>query len=110
MAVENLANSLGSPGRFQIILYIMLCCNSFFVCWNHLAMAFMAAKTTHHCAVNNVSSIDIVIPLQNKPGAKSEWDGCYIYVNVSAKEKEPCPNGWTYYLKDREATIISEVK
>jgi hypothetical protein len=108
MAVDNLASTLGSPGKFQMILYIMLCCNTFFVAWNHLGMAFMGAKTKHHCRVGNTTDINEVVPLVKK-GGKKEWDGCNLFVNVSTKEKQSCQNGWTYYLKGREQTIISEV-
>ena len=108
MAVDKLASALGSPGKFQMILYIMLCCNTFYVTWNHLGMAFMGAKTKHHCSIKNATNIYSVVPLVKK-GGKKEWDGCNLFVNVSTKEKEPCENGWTYSLKGREQTIISEV-
>ena len=108
MSADNLANALGRPGKFQIILYIMLCCNTFFVCWNHLAMTFMGAKTKHHCAVENITDVDQVVPLVKK-GGKTAWDGCNLYVNVSTKEKKPCSSAWTYYLEGQERTIISEV-
>ncbi|XP_028415937.1 organic cation transporter protein-like [Dendronephthya gigantea] len=107
MSADNLARVLGNPGKFQMILYIMLCCNTFFVCWNHLAMAFMGAKTKHHCAVGNITQIYEVVPLVQK-GGKTLWDGCNLYVNVSTKEEKSCSNGWTYYLEGRERTIISE--
>ena len=107
MAVDNLASALGSPGKFQIILYLMLCCNTFFVSWNHLGMAFMGAKTKHHCKLENSSNIDDFVPLVKK-GGRTEWDGCNLYVNASTKEKESCQNGWTYYFKGHEETIISE--
>ena len=108
MAVDNLASALGNPGKFQVILYIMLCCNTFYVSWNHLGMAFMGAKTKHHCHVKNATNVVEVVPLVKKEG-KTVWDGCNVYLNISTKEKEPCQNGWTYSLNDREQTIISEV-
>ncbi|XP_028407610.1 solute carrier family 22 member 5-like [Dendronephthya gigantea] len=107
LSADNLASTLGKPGKLQMILYIMLCSNLFFLCWNHLAMAFMGAKTKYHCAVGNITQIDEVVPLVKK-GGKTLWDGCNLYVNVSTKEKKPCSNGWTYYLEGREQTIISE--
>ena len=108
MAVDNLASALGNPGKFQVILYIMLCCNTFYVSWNHLGMAFMGAKTKHHCHMKNAANVGEAVPLVKKEG-KTVWDGCNVYLNISTKEKEPCQNGWTYSLNDREQTIISEV-
>ena len=108
MAVDTLASALGSPGKFQMILYFMLCFNTFFVAWNHLGMAFMGAKTKHHCSVENTTHIDKIVPLVTKSG-KTEWDGCNLYVNASTKEEESCQNGWSYYLEGHEQTIISEV-
>ncbi|XP_046854931.1 solute carrier family 22 member 5-like isoform X2 [Xenia sp. Carnegie-2017] len=108
MAVEKLAGAIGSPGRFQIILYLMLCCNSFFVAWNHLGMAFMGAKTKHHCDVGNASMVANLIPPVSKPGGRAKWDGCHVYVNKTSKEIRSCPNGWSYDLKGRVKTIISQ--
>ena len=70
----------------------------------------MGAKTKHHCRLdNNITDVEKYIPTVTK-GGKKELDGCYVYVNASSrKEKESCENGWTYYLKGREQTIISEV-
>jgi hypothetical protein len=109
MATEELTKALGHPGKCQVLLTALLCLNNVFVCWNHLGMAFLAAKTKHHCTVKNSSDIDHLVPLVKKNG-KEQWDGCKLYSMYNSSEKVECSSGWTYHLPDREQTIISEVK
>ena len=62
MDVERIFRLLGNPGRFQVLVYVLLCCNYFPVAVNHLVMAIYGAKTPHHCRQtltsesNNVSA------------------------------------------------------
>ena len=108
MATEELTTALGQPGKFQVLLIALLCINNVIVSWNHLGMAFFGAKTKHHCSVQNSSDIDRLVPLVEKNG-KEEWDGCRLYKNFNSSDKVQCLRGWTYYLSERERTIISEV-
>ena len=109
MATEELTNALGKPGKFQVLLTALLCLNEVIGCWNHLGMAFFAAKTEHHCSVQNPSDIDYLVPMIKKNG-KEQWDGCYLYAGHNSTKKVKCPSGWTYFHPGRERTIISEVK
>ena len=109
MAMEELMKSLGRPGKFQVLLTALLCPNLLMVCWNHLGMAFFAARTKHHCSVKNSSDIKYLVPMIKKNG-KQRWDGCKLYAEYNSSEKVECPGGWTYYHPGRERTIISEVK
>jgi hypothetical protein len=108
MSTDTLTNSLGKPGKFQVLLYLYLSTTWVFTCWNHLGMAFMGAKTKHHCTVANSTDVSRLVPWIRKNG-KSVWDGCHLFDGYNTTEKIPCPNGWTYDLPEREATIISEV-
>ena len=110
MTTEDLAKALGKPGRFQVLLTVFLCMNYVYVAWNHLGMAFLAAKTKHHCSLKNSSDIDALVPTVKKNG-KEVWDGCKLYDGHNSSEKVKCSSGpWTYYLPDRENTIVAEVK
>ena len=96
--------SLGKPGKFQVIAFICLCWNNFIVMTNHVAMVFYAAKTNYHCKVDDNNLVPTVIK-----NNKVQWDGCHVYAGKNTTETTPCTNGWTYYLGDGEVTIISEV-
>ena len=109
MTTEELTKALGQPGKFQVVLTALLCLNNIIVCWNHLGMAFFAAKTEHHCSVKNSSDIDHLVPIIKKNG-KEQWDGCKLYAGHNSSKKVECFSGWTYYHPGREETIISEVK
>jgi hypothetical protein len=108
MTTEDLAKALGRPGKYQLLLTVLLCLNYVYVGWNHLGMAFLAAKTKHHCTVKNSSDIDNFVPLEKKNG-KEQWKGCKLYSDYNKTEQVSCSNGWTYYHSDRERTIVSEV-
>ena len=109
MAVDNLASALGNPGKFQVILYTMILCNPLFLSWNHLGMAFIGAKTKHHCQLgNSTTQIPHLVPVVKK-GGTSELDGCHLFSGYNTTDKVPCTNGWTYYLKGRENTVIAQV-
>ena len=108
MTTDAVTNSLGKPGKFQILFYLYLAANWIYISWNHLGMTFIGAKTKHHCTVANSSDVSLLVPLMSKNG-KSVWDGCHLFDGYNTSEKIPCPNGWTYDLPEGEATIISEV-
>jgi hypothetical protein len=109
MTTDAVTNSLGKPGKFQVLFYLYLASNWIYISWNHLGMTFIGAKTKHHCTVANSTDVSLLVPLKSKNG-KSVWDGCHLFDGYNTSEKIPCPNGWTYDLPEGEATIISEVK
>ena len=109
MTTDTLTNSLGKPGKFQVLLWLYLSCIWIYTSWNYLALAFIGAKTKHHCTVANSTDVSRLVPLETKNG-KSEWDGCHLFDGYNTSKKIPCPYGWTYDLPEGEATIISEVK
>ena len=107
MTTESLTQALGKPGKFQVLLYIMLASNFTFVCWNHLGMAFLGAKTKYHCHVDNQTEIDQLVPFTIKDGVKT-LDGCHLYSDYNKTNKLPC-SSWTYQQPNRENTIVAEV-
>ncbi|XP_046845860.1 organic cation transporter protein-like isoform X2 [Xenia sp. Carnegie-2017] len=105
---EYLAFAIGSPGRFQVVLCLMLSVSSSFVSWGHLGMAFYAAETEHHCLLPNSSwNIKDFIPTVKENG-KEVLDRCHLYSDVNKTTKISCTHGWTYNLSGKETTIISE--
>ena len=106
--VDKLIVATGDPGKFQVMIYMLIGINFMIMLSNHLTMIFYAAKTEHHCTVGNGQNISDVIPILLRNN-KRQWDGCKLFKNGSAKQTIPCNNGWTYYMDDGERTIISEV-
>ena len=52
--VDGFLSNLGDPGRFQIVVMILLASNCIPVVVNHLLMAFYAVSTPHNCRVSLV--------------------------------------------------------
>ena len=108
MDVDDIFRLLGAPGRYQVIIYIMLCCNYYPVVINHLAMAIYGARTAFMCALPTNSSSN---NYSTSDSMKLTLDKCYInytdmLTNVTTKEE--CTS-WDYELDDREVNIVSEV-
>lgn len=106
--MEKLMKSIEKPGKFQMLVYLYLCVNMTIILMNHLAMVFYAPKTKHHCKVDNDKSIGHLVPIVIRNNER-QWEGCRLYAGNNTNDTVPCGHGWTYYLEDGEATIISEV-
>lgn len=49
--VDRFLSHLGNPGRYQVIIMLLLAANCIPVVVNHLLMAFYAVETPHNCRV-----------------------------------------------------------
>ncbi len=110
MDVDSLYRLLGQPGRFQIVIYLMLCCNYFPVVLNHLVMAIYGARTGYHCQLSAGYQFNTSVPYTVTEG-KVTYDQCRVYTNWSIEnnQTEVCPLGWHYDVLPRENSIITEV-
>ena len=106
--VDNLMKAIGNPGRFQVLIFALISINFMIMFPTHLTMIFYAAKTEHHCSVARGQNLTDVIPIVIRDNER-QWDGCNLYKNGNKTHTIPCDNGWTYYMEERERTIISEV-
>lgn len=110
--VDALYRRLGRPGRFQIAVYLMLCCNYFPVVLNHLVMAMYGARTEYVCDVTNeyinrthhLYGDDVSI-------TAGRCDVTIKGINETGENlTESCPAGWKYkLLSPSERNIITEV-
>ena len=106
--VDKLIEKIGDPGKFQVVSYFCVIGNRVMSVGIFLAMAFYAAKTKYHCKLGEGQSVADFVPIVTKNNEK-QWDGCHVYAGNNTTTTVPCTNGWTYYLEDNEATIISDV-
>ena len=51
-SVEGLVRALGDPGRYQVLVMVLLCFNYVPVSVNHLLMAFHGFAPDHNCRVS----------------------------------------------------------
>ena len=111
MEVDSLYRLLGRPGRFHIIIYILMCCNYFPVILNHLAMAIYGARSSYQCKLPEGNPTNESIPYAITNG-KRVMDRCHVYENYTRETNRTisCPDGWSYELGPRESNIISEVR
>jgi len=50
--MDRFLSHLGDPGRYQVIIMVLLAANCIPVVVNHLLMAFYAVRTPHNCRVS----------------------------------------------------------
>ena len=47
--LDDFISQLGSPGRYQVLIFLLLCLNYFPLVFNHVIMAFWALRPNHQC-------------------------------------------------------------
>uniref|UniRef100_T1IXG4 Major facilitator superfamily (MFS) profile domain-containing protein n=1 Tax=Strigamia maritima TaxID=126957 RepID=T1IXG4_STRMM len=92
--LDKLLLSLGSPGRFQVILFILLCTNAYPITFNFIFITWFRTIPPHHCK----------IPLNDASTYQS--GPCHMY-NNKTEQTEDCINGYTY-SDGYDHTIASE--
>ncbi|XP_038564889.1 solute carrier family 22 member 5-like isoform X1 [Micropterus salmoides] len=120
---------LGQWGRFQQIVFFMLCASIFPNGFGALSVVFVTDIPRHHCLVPEVNLTqdwhNAIIPLEVVNG-KQELSRCSRYrldvvrnlsaqgfipgrdVNLTDLEQEGCVDGWSYSRDIYQSTIVSE--
>lgn len=104
---DGLLEDLGSPSRYQVLLFILLCCNVFPVSLNYMAMSFYGANTKYSCKLPNDWKWDRNVSI---PKSDGKYESCLMYKNPdnTSLGTTPCLYGYEYHLEDYEWTISSE--
>ncbi|KAM7374636.1 hypothetical protein PAMP_007282 [Pampus punctatissimus] len=120
---------LGHWGRFQQIVFFVLCVSTMPNGCGVFSIIFVADTPSHHCMIPEVNLTEdwhnAIIPLQKVKG-KWERSRCSRYrldvvrnlsaqgyvpdrdVNLTDLEQERCVDGWTYSTDNYQSTIVSE--
>ena len=109
--VDEVLKQLGSPGRFQIVIFILLCCNYMPLVFNHVIMAFFASRVPYVCSAAgnqnylNISGQETKIEKIENTKCKSN-----LYLENSVNVTFRCTGGdWSFKPMPRETTITMEV-
>lgn len=92
--LEEFLAALGQPGRYQLVIYVLLCLNYMPVAFNHLAMVFYGATPPHHCHIpDNATLNNESIPyITDKDGHYGPAE-CLKYFNSSSTADVKCSDG-----------------
>ena len=135
LPIDDIYRQLGNPGRYHVMIYILLCLNYFPIVLKHLNMAIFGAKTPHRCLVpsgvlqseNGVSNYSYNgvynstgLAQRNDTDAYEVWsdsvikiDSCEVTLQTSegSNVTESCHHGWAYTKNsEREWNIVMEVR
>ncbi|KAM4617174.1 solute carrier family 22 member 20-like [Discoglossus pictus] len=126
MAFNDILESVGGVGCFQIMHTILLLVPVALLACHNLLQNFTGAVPDHHCRVpssisnqlNNLESAEFLklyIPLDNnqKPETCVQYKKRYVLPNVTVKSwremtTETCKEGWTFDKSVFSSTIVSE--
>ncbi|XP_035291161.1 solute carrier family 22 member 5-like [Anguilla anguilla] len=121
---------LGNWGRFQQIVFFLLCASAVPNGFNALSIVFLGDSPPHRCLIPEAANIteewrQASIPTQVVNG-ETEYSRCTRYrldlisnfsaqglspskdVNLSEVPLEGCSNGWTYSKEIYQSTIVTE--
>ena len=91
--MDRFLSHLGNPGRYQIIIMVLLAANCIPVVVNHLLMTFYAVKTPHNCRVS-IYTLKYVFAGSFCLGGY----GTIFRLGVIGHLSEMCPDYWTLIL------------
>ncbi|XP_046357284.2 solute carrier family 22 member 6-A-like [Haliotis rufescens] len=108
--MDELIDEMGKTGRFQILVFILLCFNYCPLVFNHVIMAFFGARITHTChAVGNISVYIHNSTNKTVIGQESGQCDTKLFLDDGVNLTFSCkPGQWTYDTDGRETTIGTE--
>ncbi|XP_063419083.1 solute carrier family 22 member 3-like [Mytilus trossulus] len=118
--LESLLQELGSPGKYQVCIFLLLALNYFPVVFNHIVMAFIGRPPQYECYNSSYEDPTYMVNLSSTTNysiwqnEKTEYGKCSTkyFTSDSTNESEvftcdSSPNGkWRYVGK--ESSIASE--
>lgn len=122
MELDDALKSLGDFGRYQTIVYVLICLvGQLTQSWHMLAIGFLGAVPEHQCRIPSVGgpADDVGDPWNHyyplEPGKVDGDDpvnsSCLRYVNFTADNAtEGCTDGWIYDEELYGKTIATEVR
>ena len=105
---DHLLNRLGNPGRFQILLFVLLSTQYFPVAMNDLMPLFYSIQPTEvHCRDGDVfgNSSHHVLRDDVTSGQTNDTGP----VNKTVLCDTPCRSGYVYTYPDRQWSIVADV-
>lgn len=106
--LDTVLGKLGDPGRYQVVLMLLLATNYIPVVVNHLLMAFYTGKVQFNCRVPNEGNKSLYIPHSNN---SSDWESCAMYADPSNHSlgTQDCAEGYEFHFYgENEWTITAE--
>lgn len=95
--LEDLLSKLGTPGRYQILIFLLLALNYFPLVFNHVIMAFYGAAPLHKCYPTDLVGTSVSNSIEDF--------GKQVFVNNGTGEFESCKT--KYFTESNISKIVS---
>ena len=113
MNLESLFVKIGTPGRYQTLIFILLCTNYFPVVFNHVIMAFYGSRPPHKCyskLYEKNSLLENSTVIQSKHGKCEATYSLSSGLNISVTcDSDDNDREIKYEKEERETSIVTEV-
>jgi len=114
--VDRFLSHLGDPGRYQVIIMILMAANCIPVVVNHLLMAFYVPfkhTSNHNCRVPEKADKSLWLPPQDNsssPANSTNYAQCQMYKdpNDHSLGTQACVDGYEFHMEGNEWNVISE--
>lgn len=122
--LEELLSQLGSPGRYQVMIFLLLCLNYFPLVFNHVIMAFFGSTPPYRCysgalfdpSVGTHNSIADFQDVKFANNATGKFENCKavyssdLHTNVSVICPDNDESFVIYQKMEESTTIVTEVQ
>jgi len=111
--LDSVLAKLGDPGRYQVVLTLLLATNFIPVVINHILMAFYTGKVEFNCRVPEERNKSLFIPTSNNSNDLISWESCAVYTDPSNHSlgTEECADSHGYefhFTGENEWTVTAE--
>ncbi|KAF0288151.1 Organic cation transporter-like protein [Amphibalanus amphitrite] len=109
-SVEGLVRALGDPGRYQVLVMVLLCFNYVPVSVNHLLMAFHGFAPEHNCRLPDQWPRNVSLPTVAPTIGDPRYQSCSMYVDPANHSwgTKDCIYGYEFHVEGLEWTVVSE--
>ncbi|CAM1308278.1 Uncharacterised protein g4806 [Pycnogonum litorale] len=113
--LEDFLDGLGYPGRYQLLVYVLLSFNFILLCFAEYSNYFFSRVPEHRCRLDprfssTLANYDDSYPVEMKDSAKV-FARCVMWKNPANRSSglQMCQHGWEYHVEEtNEWTVASE--
>ncbi len=115
MELDHALRYLGNFGRYQILLFILLCINvGVFTALQLMGMVFVSyTPKPFYCTPPEGFSVNETVPVILEDQGEESYDSCHMYIveddEIIIENVTGCQHGWDFETVHGEQSIVTDV-